>query len=149
MIDVPALDHEIIATIEAGAAGYLTDQSSVDDMVANLRALASGRSLCSQRITQLLFRRVARSAQCAQSHPSADKPSAHLTPRELQIVALIEKGLSNKCIAKRLCIELQTVKNHVHHVLVKLCLQRRTEVAHYVRQHGLCEAGTGTWQTMN
>ncbi len=145
MTGIPNDDEEVIAAIEAGAAGYLTCESSFDELTSNIRALASGRTLCSQRIARLLFTRVAKSAQASKARrrrPAAD--DIHLTPRELQIMTLIEEGLSNKGIARRLSIELQTVKNHVHHILVKLSLRRRTEVAHYVRQHGLSYQSTGT-----
>jgi DNA-binding NarL/FixJ family response regulator len=59
---------------------------------------------------------------------------AALTPRELEIVALIEQGLSNKQIAQRLSIELATVKNHVHRILAKLELSRRGEAAALLRR---------------
>jgi len=142
---IPDRDSEIIAAIEAGAAGYLTRSSGIDDVIANIRALAAGKALCSQRIARLLFRRVASTVDA--QPPTEQKPAMgiHLTPRELQVMTLIEEGLSNKDIARRLIIGLQTVKNHVHNILVKLSLQRRTEVAHYMRQNGLSDRkSTGT-----
>lgn len=69
--------------------------------------------------------------------PVADAPVAllaTLTSRELEIVSLIELGLSNKEIARRLSIELTTVKNHVHHILRKLGLARRGEAAALLRR---------------
>lgn len=137
MTGIPKQDSEIIAVIEAGAAGYLTHQSGFDDLTSNIRALAMGRTLCSERIARLLFTRVASSARSITAKRRQPQADIHLTPRELQIMTLIEEGLSNKGIARRLSIEQQTVKNHVHHILVKLSLHRRTEVARYVRQHGL------------
>jgi len=55
------------------------------------------------------------------------------------VIALIEEGLSNKEIAVRLQIELQTAKNHVHNILEKLQLDSRREVACYAREHGLVQ----------
>ncbi len=144
MIGIPNNDAEVIAAIEAGAAGYLTCDSSFDDLTSNIRALAAGKTLCSQRIARLLFTRVAKSAQLIKASRQPAAADIHLTPRELQIMTLIEEGLSNKGIARRLSIELQTVKNHVHNILVKLSLHRRTEVAHYVRQHGLSYQSSST-----
>lgn len=144
MTGIPHSDSEVISAIEAGAAGYLTSQSGFEDLVSNIRALAAGRTLCSQRIARLLFTQVAKSAQTIKASRRPPVEEIHLTPRELQIMTLIEEGLSNKGIAKRLSIEQQTVKNHVHHILVKLSLHRRTEVARYVRQHGLGYQSTGT-----
>jgi DNA-binding NarL/FixJ family response regulator len=59
------------------------------------------------------------------------RPTAHpgLTPRESEILALIDRGLSNKQIARRLHVELPTVKNHVHHILEKLHAHCRGEAA--------------------
>lgn len=137
MTGIPNRDQDVIAAIEAGAAGYLTRDSGFDDLTSNIRALAAGRAVCSQRIASLLFTRVAKSARDITAVRSRKNQDIHLTPRELQIMTLIEEGLSNKGIARRLSIEQQTVKNHVHNILVKLSLHRRTEVARYVRQHGL------------
>jgi two-component system, NarL family, nitrate/nitrite response regulator NarL len=60
-----------------------------------------------------------------------------LTARELDVLRLVEEGLSNKEIAKALSIELATVKNHVHNILEKLNVNRRTEAAARARRHGL------------
>jgi DNA-binding NarL/FixJ family response regulator len=60
-----------------------------------------------------------------------------LTAREFQIVELINEGLSNKQIARRLCIQLSTVKNHVHHVLEKLKVTRRGEAVALLRHSGI------------
>ena len=68
--------------------------------------------------------------------PTSD---SRLTKRELEILALIDQGLSNKEIARRLCIELPTVKNHVHNVLEKLQVSRRADAAALVKRQGLWE----------
>lgn len=144
---IPNRDSEVISVIEAGASGYLTLDSGLKDVVANIRALAAGDALCSRRITRLLFRRVANTAHVQKRTPQAGNGDVHLTRRELQVMVLIEEGLSNKDIARQLSIELQTVKNHVHNILVKLSLRRRTEVAHYVRLNGLSDRkSTGTFR---
>jgi two-component system, NarL family, nitrate/nitrite response regulator NarL len=65
------------------------------------------------------------------------KPEPRLTARELEIVTLIDDGLSNKEIASELSIELPTVKNHVHHVLEKLAVSRRGQAVAHLRHAGL------------
>lgn len=145
---IPNRDTEVISVIEAGASGYLTLDCGLKDVVANIRALAAGDALCSRRIARLLFRRVANTAHALERAQCNGGGDSQLTRRELQIVVLIEEGLSNKDIARRLSIELQTVKNHVHNILVKLSLRRRTEVARYVRLNGLSDRkSTGTFQS--
>jgi DNA-binding NarL/FixJ family response regulator len=62
---------------------------------------------------------------------------AQLTPREIEIVRLIDEGLSNREIGRRLAIEVATVKNHVHHVLEKLQVHRRGEAAARLRPQTL------------
>jgi DNA-binding NarL/FixJ family response regulator len=79
-------------------------------------------------VTAALLRRVADDARARRL--SAFAP---LTTRERQVVALIDEGLSNKEIAARLCIELSTVKNHVHNLIEKLGARGRTEAAARMR----------------
>ncbi len=135
MIDVPDREEDILACVKAGAGGYLTLGEGVSELVHNIRAIASGQAICSARIASLLFSQVA--SRPPRTHRQQLPESAQLTRRELQVMVLIEEGLTNKQIARRLQIEQQTVKNHVHNILVKLALRRRTEVAHYARCHGL------------
>jgi DNA-binding NarL/FixJ family response regulator len=68
-----------------------------------------------------------------------DGPASSLTSRELQVVRLIDQGLSNKQIALQLEIELSTVKHHVHHILEKLEVERRGEAVARLRQQGLLQ----------
>lgn len=142
MIGIPNVEAEIISAIQSGAAGYETQDASLDDLIANIEALAIGQTICSPSVASRLFSSVAES--CAPKHPRPTPPAPHLTPRETEIVALIEEGLSNKEIARNLEISTQTVKNHVHNVLEKLHLHRRSEAARYARQRGLIGTGTST-----
>lgn len=111
-------------------AGYLTREQSADELIAAVRAVARGDFVCSPRITFALLQQVA----AAQPEPPSNvAPQSRLTSREHEIAAWIEQGASNKEIARELCIELATVKNHVHNILFKLELRRRGEVAAWVR----------------
>ena len=123
-------EDEVVACAEAGAAGYLLRDGSVADLVAAIQSVASGETLCSPRIAATLLRRVAVLAAERQSLATL----AHLTRRETEIVELIDQGLSNKEIARRLTIEVRTVKNHVHNVLEKLQVHRRGEAAARIRK---------------
>jgi two-component system nitrate/nitrite response regulator NarL len=119
-------EDEIIEYAEAGVAGYVTRDSSLEELVEVLESVARGETLLSPRIAALLLRRVQTSARPG--------PVDRLTPREAEILRLIDDGLSNKQIARRLTIELPTVKNHVHSILEKLEVKRRGEAAARVRQ---------------
>jgi DNA-binding NarL/FixJ family response regulator len=128
VLGVREVEDEVIACAEAGVAGYVRREASLEELVDVVASVARGESLCSPRISSLLLRRVAEAA--ARQHRA---PAYRLTPREAQIVGLIDEGLSNKQIAGQLSIELATVKNHVHSILEKLQVERRYEAAAQVR----------------
>ena len=126
---VPEIEQEVLACAEAGVAGYVTREGSVEDVVAAVSAVARGEVLCSPRMAASLFQRVATLA--LERSPASIE--TRLTNRELEILDLIDQGLSNKEIARRLTIELSTVKNHVHNILDKLNVNRRAEAAAHAR----------------
>lgn len=117
-------DQSVLRCIEAGAKGYVNRDATVDELVATVESVARGESPCSPRMAASLFRRVAALAQSDQG--AGGTPT--LTQREQQIVELLDRGLSNKEIATQLGIELATAKNHVHHILEKLQVRRRSQV---------------------
>jgi two-component system, NarL family, nitrate/nitrite response regulator NarL len=130
---VPEVEHDVIALAEAGASGYVARERSMDDLVAVVESVSRGECLLSPEIAATLFQRVATLARKRRGEPIEDR----LTARELDVLGLIEEGLSNKEIAKALAIELPTVKNHVHSVLEKLNVHHRTEAAALARRDGL------------
>jgi DNA-binding NarL/FixJ family response regulator len=117
-------DADVLVLAEAGVVGFLTRVAGPDEPVAALECAARGEVLCSPRIAAAFVRRL--------GDLSRDRPDAGqlmpLTGREFEIAELITNGLTNKQIARRLSIELPTVKNHVHHILEKLDVKRRGEV---------------------
>lgn len=136
VIEVPDTESDILYCIETGgAAGYLPSNSSVGDLVNNIKAIVRGETLCSPRIASLTFCRMSRLAH--QTGKVRATNGIGLTRRESEIVALIENGLSNKEIAARLQVEVSTVKNHVHNILDKLHLPDRHSAVEYVKEQGL------------
>jgi two-component system nitrate/nitrite response regulator NarL len=129
---VPEHEDEIVALAEAGAGGYVTRDASLEDLVAVVRCVTRGETLCSPRIAATLFRRVA--ALAADRRVGDERTLRRLTRRERQIVDLIADGLSNKEIAHRLQIEFATVKNHVHNILEKLQVTRRADAVAALRR---------------
>jgi len=122
-------EADVLPLAEAGIAGWVTRDASVDDLREAVASAAAGETLCSPRMVASLLRRVASLAE----DPRGDRASRALTRRQREIVALIDEGLSNKEIARRLSIELPTVKNHVHTILGKLQVSRRGEAAALLR----------------
>ena len=129
---VQEVEEEVVMLAESGVAGYVTREQSLDELVAAVRSVAAGETLCSPWLAATLLRRVAELAR--DRFPAA--PAERLTTREREIVALLGDGLSNKEIAARLRIELPTVKNHVHNILEKLNVRRRAEAAAATRSAG-------------
>lgn len=125
-------DHGIVASAEAGAAGYHTRNESIEELISLISRLAAGESVCSPRVSAVLLRRLSSLAAKRPLMPD----DLTLTTRELEILELVEHGLSNKEIADHLCIAVHTVKNHVHSLLTKLGVSTRGQaaaLAHTVR----------------
>jgi two-component system nitrate/nitrite response regulator NarL len=135
-IAVPNRESEVVACAEAGMAGFVTSEASFTDLVAALESAVHGELLCSPTMAAAVFQRV---AILARDRDRAE-PLALLTSRERDVIALIDEGLSNKQIAKRLYIELPTVRNHVHNILGKLGVHRRAEAAALIRAQVLSPA---------
>jgi two-component system nitrate/nitrite response regulator NarL len=133
VLAVPEVERDVLVFAEAGAAGYVAREGSIADLVAAVESVSRGEVLCSPEIAATLLRRVGALARERAAEPIAGR----LTARELDVLRLIEEGRSNKEIARALSIELPTVKNHVHSILEKLNVHRRTEAAARARRHGL------------
>jgi DNA-binding NarL/FixJ family response regulator len=135
-------DTDILACAEAGLSGFVLRDYSVEDVAATVERVARDELSCSPRTTSMLFRRIGtlaaerpalQSPRNVADHPAPVAMSAEhlgrLTSREVDILHLLDAGLSNKEISARLNIELGTVKNHVHHILEKLEVERRGQAA--------------------
>lgn len=124
-------EAEVLQYVEAGAAGYVLKDDTVDELLENVRAAHSGEALVSPEIAAALMDRVAELAQLFGTVAGINQ-SADLTERELEVLELIGKGLTNQEIADRLFIEVGTVKNHVHNILDKLNVSSRRDAAAYL-----------------
>ena len=123
-------DRELIACAEAGVSAFVGRDGSHDDLVRAIDQVSRGETSLSPHQAMLLVGRVAELA--GQNWLTPGRPN--LTRREREIVPLIERGLSNKEIARHLAIEPATIKNHIHNILEKMQLCRRGEIAARVRR---------------
>ena len=123
-------EADVLPLAEAGIAGWITRDASVDNLRETVASAAAGEVRCSPRMAATLLQHLAWLADDRRRRQA----SGGLTRRQREIVALIDQGLSNKEIAGRLSIELATVKNHVHNILEKLQVSRRGEAAAVVRR---------------
>lgn len=123
----------IIRYIEAGAAGYVHRQDSVDRLLANIRAAYNNEAIVSPGIAAAIMARLAQLASSSITAPlrhEMAEPSG-LTRREREVLNLIKQNYSNREIANHLTIEVGTVKNHVHNILEKLSVNSRRDAAIY------------------
>lgn len=131
-LGMPEDEAQVLSCAQIGIGGYVTREGSVEDVIAAIKAAARGEVHCSPKVAGSLFRRIAAM--------STDRPrrsaNGALTTREDQILKLIQEGMSNKMISRTLGIELATVKNHVHSILVKLGIHRRAEAISLLYRSG-------------
>jgi two-component system, NarL family, nitrate/nitrite response regulator NarL len=133
---MPEVETRLVALAEAGIAGYVSRDGSLQDLVAVVDSVFRGEMLCSPRMAATLLRRVKTLA--TERRPELSR--GHLTERQSEIVALLAEGLTNKEIASQLHIELPTVKNHLHSIFARLDVSRRSEAAAVAREQGLALA---------
>jgi two-component system nitrate/nitrite response regulator NarL len=128
-LGTPGADDQVIAFAEAGVLGFVEQEATVDDLRVAVECASRAEASCPPRIATTLLRRL--TTLSGVQRPVGEPGT--LTRRELQILQLIDEGLTNKEIAQRLFIEVATVKNHVHHILEKLKVSRRGEAAARMR----------------
>jgi DNA-binding NarL/FixJ family response regulator len=122
-------ESAIVAWAEAGVAGYHLTTESLDDLRRLIDKVTVGDFSCSPMVSAILLKRF--SAIASQRTPESRE--LVLTARELEILQLLELGMSNHDIADKLCIAVHTVKNHVHALLGKLGVSTRAQAAAYAR----------------
>ena len=132
------LDQYVYAALSAGASGFLLKDVSPEHLIAAVQLVRSGDALLAPSITRRLVERF------AGHQPSAAKISADLsalTPRELEVLGLIARGLSNAELAAELTLSEATVKTHVARILAKLQLRDRVQAVVLAYETGLVGPG--------
>ena len=135
LVDPPAVlvvtsydtDHEILRAVEAGASGYLLKDTPPDELWAGIVAAAGGETALSPRVANRLMTRLA-------------TPSSRLTPRELEVLAAVARGLSNREVARELFLSEATVKSHLVQVFDRLGVRSRTAAVAQARARGMIAA---------
>ena len=131
-------DDQVLPALEAGASSYLLKDVTPEELVEAIRAVHRGEP----RLHPDALRKVMDAAMGVRPDeaPAApDSAAGDLTERELEVVALVAQGRSNREIADRFVISEKTVKTHVGHALAKLGLKDRTQLAIYALKHGLTD----------
>ncbi len=131
------LDEYVYEALRAGASGFLLKDSGADELLHAVRVVAAGDALLSPSITRRLI------ADYARRPPASDQPAAlaELTPRELEVLRLLARGLSNREIARELVLGEATVKTHVARIFAKLDLHDRAQAVVLAYETGLVTPG--------
>ena len=115
--------EEIEAALDAGAIGYLLKDAEPEDVIRGVRSAARGESPIAPRVARTLLR------------ARTERPSVHLSERELDVLRCVAEGLPNKLIARRLGISEKTVKAHLTHVYEQIGVTDRTQAALWANEH--------------
>jgi DNA-binding NarL/FixJ family response regulator len=134
-------DDYIFGALRAGASGFLLKRTKPEELIAAIHTIAAGDSLLSPSVTRRVIERMAE--QPVPKRSSGERLN-ELTPRELEVLELIARGLSNGEIATAFVIEQSTVKTHVKRILMKLRLRDRVQAVIFAYEHGLAQPGGET-----
>jgi DNA-binding NarL/FixJ family response regulator len=133
------LDEYVFEALRAGASGFLLKDAPAEDLAAAVRVVASGESLLAPGVTRRVIDAFV--TRAAPVRPRRDEGLDRLTPRELEVLGLLARGLSNLDIAQRLFVSEGTTKTHVSNVLAKLGLRDRVQAVIYAYENGVVVAG--------
>jgi DNA-binding NarL/FixJ family response regulator len=119
--------QDIIELVEAGAAGFILKDATIEEFLGTIRSVAQGMKILPPLLTGSLFTHV---VEHALRKGNGKLPGAvRITKREREIIVLIAEGMSNKEIGQRLNLSTYTVKSHIHNILEKMALHSRLEIA--------------------
>jgi DNA-binding NarL/FixJ family response regulator len=138
ILGISGTEKEIQEYIEAGASGYLLPGSSPDNLLEAIKKVNQGEVSCPSEILPIIFRHI---VELKEKYESInDNPLNDLTKREMEILQYISNSMSNKEIADYLNLEVQTIKNHIHHILEKLKVKNRLQAVNLsVNSHKFSE----------
>src|SRR6478609_6659905 len=131
-LSVSDAPEDVIATIRAGARGYVTKTIAPDELVEAVGAVAAGDAVFSPRLAGFVLDAFAGAAP-----PQTDPELEQLTPREREVLRLIARGYAYKEVARDLEISVKTVESHVSSVLRKLQLSSRHQLARWANERRL------------
>jgi DNA-binding NarL/FixJ family response regulator len=132
---VPDEHDQLVECIAAGAHGCVLERSPLEDLTSAITKVLAGENFCSSEIVGTMFAQIAKLGGETNWRAPASTSLTRLTVRENEVLELLSKRLSNKEIAKELCVSLFTVKNHVHNILEKLEVENRSEAVEAAKRN--------------
>lgn len=131
-------DDYVFSALRNGASGFLLKNAPPEQLIDAIRIVAAGDSLLAPSVTRRIVEEFARRPAPAAAGPDLDR----LTEREVEVMALVARGLTNAEIADELIVGEATVKTHVSNVLTKLGLRDRVQAVVYAYENGLVQPGS-------
>jgi DNA-binding NarL/FixJ family response regulator len=135
MLTTFGLDEYVVESLRAGASGFLLKDAPAEDLVEAIRVVAAGEALLAPSVTRRLLDRVA--SRLPRANEDTIPALSELTDREMEVLKLLARGLSNAEIAEKLVVSETTVKTHVSRVLAKLELRDRVQAVILAYETGL------------
>jgi DNA-binding NarL/FixJ family response regulator len=129
------LDEYVVESLRAGASGFLLKDAPPEDLVEAIRIVAAGEALLAPSVTRRLLDRVA--SRLPPANEDTIPALSQLTEREMEVLKLMARGMSNAEIAEKLVVSETTVKTHVSRVLGKLDLRDRVQAVILAYETGL------------
>ncbi len=142
MLTVSDEDQDLFEAIKAGASGYLLKEVSVEEVAESVRGVVQGQTLISPSMASKLLTEFVALEKRVSEKQQYTTPT--LTSRELEVLKLVARGMSNREIASDLYISENTVKNHVRNILEKLHLHSRMEAVLYAMRERLLDLDEDT-----
>jgi DNA-binding NarL/FixJ family response regulator len=127
--------ESFLRAVERGACGYLLSDASSSEVVAAIRAVASGEAVCPPKLCKRLFEHLSRNASPL-AEVERGPAQAGLTCRQRQLMQLVAKGMTNKEIATNLKVSQFTVKNHLSRIMAQLRAESRHQAVDVIRAGG-------------
>lgn len=132
-------EEAVVSSLIAGACGYCLKNTSRRELARSARLVAQGKRTLDPTVTEKVMNKLVESL----TNPGGRVEQGPLSAREVEVVRLVARGLTNKQIAQELIIAEKTARNHVSHILEKLGVNRRSQAAAWAIEKGLTDSAVG------
>jgi DNA-binding NarL/FixJ family response regulator len=138
MLTTFGIDQYVFESLKAGASGFLLKDSPPEALVSAVRVLADGNALLAPEVTKSIIERF---VETSAGDPALQRNIDELTPREVEVLKLLTRGLSNAELAEELVVSEATAKSHLARVLMKLGVRDRVQAVIAAYESGLVKPG--------
>lgn len=133
LMDLIPKHTQVIEFVRLGVSGFVLKDTSIENLLITIRSVAKGKKILPQILLENLFSQIIQGDDTTESPQIMALPE--LTCREREVIERVVRGFSNKEIADGLSVSVDTIKSHVHHILEKLSLVRRSQIAAYLQKY--------------